>query len=49
MIISGTVLIIAMGGILTLFTVAGVVMAVMEKRNGESRYHWQPASSDSLT
>jgi|GEM_PF-836023 len=49
MIIPGTVLILVMGGILTAFTIAGVVMTVLEKRNGERRYHWRPAPSDSLT
>jgi hypothetical protein len=48
MTIPATILVLTMGGILTAFIIAGVVMAVLEKQNGERRYHWKPAESDSL-
>lgn len=45
MLIPGTVLIVAMGGALTLFATAAIMLAVFDRHYDPERRHWRPAEN----
>jgi len=45
MLISGTVVVMMIGGATTALVLAGVILAMLDRRYDSGRRHWRPAES----